>query len=84
MNPVFTTGAIALLLALLPMAYVAMRGRVEDGLVALQLAGALATIAVVCLGVGLGSTAFTGLAVITAVMTWVGGLVFARFLDRRP
>lgn len=84
MNPVFTAGAIVLVLALLPLALLAMRGRPEDGLVALELAGALTTVAIVCLAVGLNSTSFTGLAVITAVMTWLGGLVFARFLDHEP
>ena len=84
MNPIFTAGAIALLVALLPLAYVAMRALPEDGLVALEQAGVLTTVGVVCLAVGLHSTAFTGLAVITAVMTWLGGLVFTRFLDHEP
>ena len=84
MHAIFTAGATVLVLALLPLAYVAMRARPEDGLAALELAGVLATVAVVCLAVGLNSTAFTGLAVITAVMTWLGGLVFTRFLDHQP
>lgn len=84
MNPVFVAGAVALLLALLPLAFVAMRASPVDGLVALEIGGAVTTLAVVCLGVGLDSTATTGLAVITAVMTWAGGMVFARFLEREP
>lgn len=84
MSSVFVACAVALFLALLPLAYVAMRGSPEEGLVALELAGAVTTLAVVCLAVGLESTAVTGLAVVTAVMTWAGGMVFTRFLDHQP
>jgi len=83
-SPVFVAGGVLLLLALLPLAAVAMRATPEEGLVALELGGAVTTLAVVCLAVGLDSTAVTGLAVVTAVMTWAGGLVFARFLERAP
>lgn len=84
MRVVFVAGAVALLAALLPLGWVAMRDRPEHGLAALELAGVLTTVAIVCLAVGLGSTSFTGLAVVTAVMTWLGGLVVARFLGHEP
>jgi multisubunit Na+/H+ antiporter MnhF subunit len=50
--------------------------------VALEAAGAVATLALVCLSVGLGQSIFFTVAVIAAVAFWIGGLVFARFLGR--
>lgn len=76
--------AVALTAALLPLAAVCTRSRPVDGLVALELAGATATLTVVCLAVGLQSTATTSLALIMAITTWAGGMVMARFLDRDP
>ena len=84
MRAFFVAGAVALLACLLPLAWVAMRARAEHGLAALELAGVVTTVAIVCLAVGLDSTAFTGLAVVTAVMTWLGGMVVARFLGHDP
>jgi multisubunit Na+/H+ antiporter MnhF subunit len=80
----FVAGAVALLACLLPLAWVAMRARAEHGLAALELAGALTTVTLVCLAVGLDSTSLTGVALVCSVMTWLGGLVFARFLDHEP
>jgi multisubunit Na+/H+ antiporter MnhF subunit len=83
-NSAFLLAAAVLVLALLPLTYVAMRARPEDGLLALEVAGALTTVALVCLAVGLRSSALTGVALISALMTWLGGLVFVRFMDREP
>lgn len=82
MKPVFVVAAIALVLALAPLGLVAFRSSPRDGLVALELAGAVTTMALVCITMGLGSTASSGVPVVCAAMTWVGGLVIARFLDR--
>lgn len=84
MNPAFTAAAVVLVLALLPLALVAVRARPEAGLAALQLAGAVTTIALVCLAVGLGSTALTGVALICSLLCWLSGLVFVRFMDHEP
>jgi len=53
-----------------------------DGLVALETAGAVATLALLCLSVGLGQSIFFTVAVVAAVASWIGSLVFARFLGR--
>ncbi|HET8557914.1 MAG TPA: monovalent cation/H+ antiporter complex subunit F [Gaiellaceae bacterium] len=53
-----------------------------DGLVAVEAAGAVATLALVCLSVGLGNSLYFTVAVISAVASLIGGLVFARFLGR--
>ena len=51
-------------------------------LVALEAVGAVATLVLLCLSVGLGQSTFFTLPVIAAVTSWIGSLVFARFLGR--
>lgn len=51
-----------------------------DGLVVAEAAGAVATLALVCLSVGLGNPLYFTVAVIAAVASWIGSLVIARFL----
>lgn len=58
------------------------RWRPIDGLVGVEAAGTLATLALVCLSVGLDNSLYFTVAVIAAVASWIGGLVFARFLGR--
>jgi multisubunit Na+/H+ antiporter MnhF subunit len=76
--------AIALTAGFLPLVAVCVRARPVDGLVALELGGAMATTAVVCIAGGVQSSATGGLALIMAIATWAGSLVVARFLDRDP
>ena len=54
----------------------------RSGLVALETAGAVLVLALLCLSVGLGESILFVLPVIAAVVSWIGGLVFARFLGR--
>lgn len=84
MKPGFLWAALALTAGFLPLAVVCTRARPIDGLVALELGGATATMTVVCLAVGFQSSSTAGLALILAITTWVGSLVIARFLDRDP
>ena len=53
-----------------------------DGLVALVAAGAILTLILLCLSVGLGQPTFFTVPIIAAVTSWIGCLVFARFLGR--
>jgi multisubunit Na+/H+ antiporter MnhF subunit len=53
-----------------------------DGLVAVQTSSAVTTLALVCLSVGLENSLYFTVAVVAAVASWIGGLVFARFLGR--
>jgi len=78
----FVLAATALLAALAPLLVVASLRRPIDGLVALEAAGTVATLALVCLSVGLGESLFFTVAIVAAVASWIGGLVFARFLGR--
>ena len=53
-----------------------------EAIVALEMAGTLVTIALVCLAVGFQRSAYGNVPVIAAVLNWVGSLVYIRFLDR--
>lgn len=79
----FELAATVLLAALVPLGAVAVRRRPVDGLVALELAGAVVTLALLCLAEGFHRSVYSTVAVIAALMSWISGLVFARFLGRR-
>ena len=78
----FTIAATVLIAAFAPLAVAAAWRRPVDGLVALELASALLVLALLCLAEGLHRSVYYGVAVIAALLSWVGGLVFARFLGR--
>lgn len=78
----FLIASTVLLAALAPLLVAASRWRPIDGLVVVQTSGAVATLALVCLSVGLGNPLYFTVAVVAAVASWIGGLVFARFLGR--
>jgi multisubunit Na+/H+ antiporter MnhF subunit len=48
----------------------------------MQLAGTVATLVLLCLAEGLQRSFLYTLPVVAALMSWIGGLVFARFLGR--
>jgi multisubunit Na+/H+ antiporter MnhF subunit len=78
----FLIGATVLIAALAPLLVAASLRRPIDGLVVVEVAGAVTTLALICLSVGLGESLLFTVAVIAAVASWIGGLVFARFLAR--
>lgn len=78
----FTIAALGLLAGWLPLGYVALRHRPIDGVVALEVAGTVAALVLMCLAEGFHRSFEYGLAVVAVVMSWVSGLVFARFLGR--
>ncbi len=71
-----------LLLGLAPCLVVAVRGRPFDGLVALELANGIATLALLLLAEGFKRSVYFNLALALTVMSFVGGLVLVRFLER--
>ncbi len=81
---VFLIAASALLLALVPCGIVIMRAPAIDGVVALELGGALTTLALLCLAEGYRRGIYFGVALISAALVWVGGLVYVRLLGRGP
>jgi multisubunit Na+/H+ antiporter MnhF subunit len=83
-RPLFLAAAIVLLAGWLPLLVGGFRAHAIHGVAALQAAGTQATLALVCLCVGLRQSSFSSLALITAICLVVSGLIFARFLDRLP
>ena len=78
----FMWASFGLLLCFVPLALVVLLGREIDGVVALELCGVVATLLLICLAQAFGRTAYFGVAVVCAVTSWIGGLVFARFFGR--
>ena len=78
----FLLAATVLIAALAPLLVAASLLPPIDGLVALEAAGAVTVLALLCLSVGLGESILFVVAVIAAVGSWIGGLVFVRFLGR--
>jgi multisubunit Na+/H+ antiporter MnhF subunit len=78
----FLVAATILLATLAPLLVVCHVRRPIDGLVALETAGAVMTLVLLCLSVGMGESIFFTVAIIAAVVSWIGGFVFVRFLGR--
>ena len=78
----FLTAAMVLLIGFVPVGVVCLRGRAIDGVVALELGGALATSILLCLAEGFRRSSYFDVPIVCAVLTWVSGLLFARFLGR--
>jgi multicomponent Na+:H+ antiporter subunit F len=79
---VWVVAAVAVSSGLLPCADMCLRGTPERRLVGLEMASILVTIAMVLFAVGFGRSAFIDLPVALAIMSFGGGLVFARFLGK--
>ena len=71
-----------LLLALVPCAVVIFRAATLDRLVALELAGTIATLLILALAQGLGRPSVFDLALALALLSVPGTLVYAHFLER--
>jgi multisubunit Na+/H+ antiporter MnhF subunit len=78
----FLVAATVLLAGLLPLGFFTVRRRPIDGLVALELGGAIVVLALLCLAEGFQRSSYYTVPVVAAFTTWTGGLVFARFLGR--
>jgi multicomponent Na+:H+ antiporter subunit F len=76
--------AAALVAMLVPLAALAAFGTPDDGLVALELAGVLVTVALLLMAVGLGREILGDLAVVLAVGAFAGSLAYAVLLEREP
>ena len=73
--------AAVLIAALVPCGWLCLRRSFADGLVALQLAGILASLTVLLLAEAEGREPFADLALVLAVLSFSGTLLFARFLE---
>jgi multicomponent Na+:H+ antiporter subunit F len=79
---VWLVAATVLLLGLVPCLIVAARGRHVEGLVALQLAGVIASLAILLLAVGFDRSIYADAAVLIAVLSFAGGMAFVRYIQR--
>ncbi len=67
---------------LAPCADMCLRGSPERRLVGLEMASVMITVAMVLFTVGMGRIPFIDLPLALAIMSFGGGLVFARFLEK--
>ena len=74
--------ALALLLGIVPCLYVCAFKAAEDRLVALEFASSIVTLELVLLAEGFHQPAFYDLPLTLALLSFGGGMVFARFLQR--
>lgn len=79
---VWMIAAAAVSTGLLPCADMCLRGTPERRLVGVEMASILVAIAMVLLTVGFGRSPFIDLPLALAIMSFGGGLVFARFLGK--
>ncbi len=68
--------------ALVPCADMCLRGSPERRLVGLEMTSVIITLALVLFTVGMGRIPFIDLPLALAIMSFGGGLVFARFLEK--
>lgn len=73
---------IVLLAGLVPCGIVAVWRSVADGVVALELAGVIDATILILLSQGFQRQPFIDLAVVAAVLSFIGALVFVRFVER--
>jgi len=78
----FEVAALALVTGFVPLLWVCLRESEIDGVVALELAGSVATLVLLCLAEGYHRGIYMSVAVVCAAVSWISGLVFARFLGR--
>ena len=79
----FLLAAAVLLAGLVPCGFVLLRGSATEALVALELAGTLAVLALLLLSEGFGRPAYFVLPLLLAPLSVVGALVFTHFLAAR-
>ena len=79
---VFAVAATVLLVAFVPLGVVLVRGRPIEAVVALELCGALATLVLICLAESFHRSTYFAVPIVCALLTWVSGLIYIRFLAR--
>ncbi len=75
--------ALILSVGLVPCGIVCFRSSVLDSVVGLQLAGGVTASMILLLSVGSGRSPYADVALLLAILSFAGGLVFVRFLERR-
>ena len=80
---VWLLAATVLLAGLVPCGWVLLRGRLLDALVAFELTSTLVTVALVLLAEGFHRSSYFVVPLVLAALSFVGALVFVRFLGDR-
>jgi multicomponent Na+:H+ antiporter subunit F len=78
----YLTLAAVLLATLGPLLWLCLRAPLMDALVAVQLAGTIVTLVLLLIAQGTGRDPFFDLAIVSGVLSFAGGLAFARFFER--
>jgi multisubunit Na+/H+ antiporter MnhF subunit len=81
---VWMAAAAVLVALLVPLAAVAALGSPDDGLVVLQMASVVATVALLVMAQALDREILADLALVLGVVSFVGGLAYATLLEREP
>jgi len=79
---IWLAAAACVATALIPCADMSLRGTPERRLVGLEMASLIVTIALVLFTIGFGRSPFMDIPLALALMSFGGGLVFARFLGK--
>jgi multicomponent Na+:H+ antiporter subunit F len=79
---VWLVATLALLAGLVPCGIACLRGEVVDRLVGLEMAGVVVTLVLLLLAQVFDRTIYLDLSLALALLSFAGGLVFARFLER--
>jgi multicomponent Na+:H+ antiporter subunit F len=74
--------ATVLIVAIAPCLWVCVRGEPLDALVALEVASTITTLVLLLVAQGYRRDPFMDLALVSAVLSFVGALAFVRFLER--
>ena len=82
MNEWLVAAAVILIAGIGPCAAVCLLAPAIEALVALELAGVLASLALLLFAEGIHRQPFADLAVVLAAMSFIGAVAFARFLER--
>jgi multicomponent Na+:H+ antiporter subunit F len=80
-NP-WLLAATVLLLGLVPCLVVAARASAADGMVALQLAGVVVSLAILLLAVGFDRSIYADASLLISLLSFAGGMTFVRYLQR--
>ena len=80
---VWLIAATVLLAGLIPCGWLILRAQLVDALVALELGSTLVTVVLVLLAEGFGRSSYFTVPVVLAALSFVGTLVFLRFIGDR-
>lgn len=78
----FLIAATALIAMVALPALVMLRADILDAVVALEVSGTTLTLAILCLCEGFHRQAYFNVPIVAAAATWIGSLVFVRFVGR--